>query len=260
MRTRTLLGLGAALLTSGLLALAGLDSRADDAQGGYKLVVPAGVVTELIKDDTKVVTDALKTDKPAGKDQKRAKVSAMLLAIYAEANGKDTGLHAQALKVIDALNKEDGVAEAKAAAAKLASPGTDSAKGDPLKAVWDESQKDYDKDLVMQLFKGTRAGGLGYEKMIKELSEKTPSAKDMAAVATLAAKTAMLTQAIERVGPSKSGGGQKTPENWRKFAGDLQKAAIETANDASKKNAAGVKAGLGRMDKACVNCHEVFKN
>jgi len=258
MRTRTLLGLFAALLTCGLLALASLDGRADEG-GGWKMIVPANVAAELIQDDTKVVKDALKADKPAPKDQKRAKVSAMMLAIYGEANGKDGGLHAGAIKVIEALNKDDGVAEAKAAASKLAAGGDGGAKGDPLKAIWDESNKDYDRDLAMQLFKGTRAGGLGYEKMVKELSEKTPTAKDMSAVHLLAYKTAMLTQVLERIAP-KAQGGQKTPENWKKFAGALQKAALETGGAASKKDPAGVKAGLGRMDQACVNCHEVLKN
>jgi hypothetical protein len=257
MRTRTLLGLGAALAT-GILVLANLDSRADE-NGGWKMIVPPNVAAELVKDDTKVVMDALKSEKPLGKDQKRAKVAAMLLAIYGGADGKDAGLHGRAMKVIDALNKDDGIAEAKAAAAQLATPGSGDAKGDPLKALWDDSNKDYDRDLAMQLFKGTRAGGLGYEKMVKDFSEKTPNAKEMNAIALLAYKAAMLTQAIEKIA-QKPQGGQKTPENWKKFAGDLRKAALETGEAASKKNAAEVKAGLGRMDKACVNCHEVFKN
>jgi hypothetical protein len=258
MRRGIRIGFGFAVLAAGMVALTALRGRADE-QGGWKMLVPANVVAELIKEDTKVVNDALKAEKPLAKDQKRAKVAAMLLAIYGGADSKNGGLHGQAIKVIEALNKEEGVAEAKAAAAQLSASGGGDAKGDPLKAVWDVENKDYDRDLAMQLFKGTRAGGLGYEKTVKELSEKTPTAKDMNAVSVLAYKTAMLTQALERI-PLKAQGGQKTPDNWKKFVGELRKAALETGEAASNKNAAAVKAGLGRMDKACVNCHEVFKN
>src|SRR5262249_42721259 len=129
----------------------------------------------------------------------------------------------------------------------------------PLKAAWDAENKDYDRDTAMQLFKGTRAGGLGYEKSIKELSEKTPSPKDMEQVRIMAYKITMFTQALERIRP-KGKGGQQSPENWKKFASELQRSALETGEAATKKNAAAVKAGLGKMDKACVNCHEVFKN
>ena len=54
-------------------------------------------------------------------------------------------------------------------------------------------------------------------------------------------------------------GGKKTPENWKKFAQDLQASAVETGAAAAKKDAKAVQASIGKMDKSCVNCHEVFK-
>ena len=268
MRTRTLTGLGTVALAAGLIALASLSGQAaDDAAGSYKLLVPASAADDLIKDDTKVVSDTLKAAKVEKKDIKRAKVATMLLGIYAEAKigankdkAKMEALQAQAAKVLDDLLKEDGLADAKKDAAKLSSPAAGKAeKVDWRKAIWDPENKEYDKDLAMQLFKSSRAGGLGYEKKIKDFAEKTATAKDMGEIAIMAYKAAMIGQVLEHIAPEKSQGGKKTPENWTKFAQDLQASAVETGNAAAKKDATTVKAAIGRMDKSCVNCHEVFK-
>ena len=264
MKRRTLMGTGAAALVAGVLALASLDTRAADNPTGYKLIIPAAALSDLIKDDTKVVADALKGPKVEKKDLKRAKVATMVLGIYAEAglSGKEAAkmeaLQGQAAKVLEDLLKEDGAADAKTDAAKLGTPSGSGAKFDWLKAVWDSDNKEYDKDLAMQLFKSTRAGGLGYEKKIKDFAEKDLTAKDMTEIVNLAYKVAMISQAVERIGPT-TAMGKKSPENWVKFAKDLQASAVETGDAAAKKDAKTAKAAIGKMDKACVNCHEVFK-
>jgi len=279
MMTRTLMGFGALALVAGILALAGLDTRAADNPSDYKMIVPLTAVGDLIKDDVKVVNGALvptvitrtedgkevKTETWEKKNVKRAKVATMMLGVYAEASinankdkAKMEALQSQAAKVLEDLLKDDGLADAKKEAAKLGSPSGSGAKMDWLKAVWDAENKDYDRDLAMQLFKSTRAGGLGYEKKIKDFAEKDLTAKDMAETVTLAYKAAMIAQAVERIGPT-TAMGKKTPETWAKFAKDLQTSAVETGNAAAKKDAKATKAAIGRMDKACVNCHEVFK-
>src|SRR5207248_3249738 len=83
MMNRTRMGLGAVALTAGLLALAGLDGRADNFNTTWDLP-PAGV-NDLVKDDTKVVADTLNAAELKAPAIKRAKVATMLLGIYAEA-------------------------------------------------------------------------------------------------------------------------------------------------------------------------------
>src|SRR5262249_56501089 len=96
-------------------------------------------------------------------------------------------------------------------------------------ALWDTENKSWDKDLAMQLFKTTRAGGLAYEKTIKDYAEKDPPAGEMSKIAMLAYKTAMLAQVIEQLNPEK-------PE-WKKFAQNLQATAKEVGDAATNKNA-----------------------
>jgi hypothetical protein len=256
MMNRTRMGLGAVALAAGLLALASLNSRADNNSTTWD--VPPGGLDDLVKDDTKVVTDTLNAAELKKPAIKKARVATMMLGIYAEA-GKKPALQGQAAKVLEALMKEDGVADAKAAAAGLSKPAGGAAKMDWVKALWDEDNKDYDKDLAMQLFKSTRAGGLGYEKKVKDFSEKTPAGKDLTDIATMANKTVMIAQVLQKIAPTKAGDAKKTPEAWTKFAKDLQAAAADTAKAAGKKDGAATKAAIGKMDKACVNCHEVFK-
>ena len=253
------MALGAMLLAAGLIALTQLTGRAGDDD--VKLVVPAAAIPGLVKDDIEKVTDALKgkDSKTLPKDIKRAKVLALDIALTAKAT-KNDALHAQAIQVLEALAKEDGLADAKKAATGLSNPTGGEAKGDAIKlALWDTDNKSWDKDLAMQLFKTPRAGGLGYEKMVKDWAEKTPAAKDLPAITMLAYQTAVLAQAIEHIGPDKSAGPGKTPEAWKKYAQTLRTTALEVADAATKKKPAEVKAALSRMDTSCVNCHEKFK-
>jgi hypothetical protein len=251
MSRRTLPVLGAVVLAAGLIALTQLTGRAGD--GDVKLVIPAAAATGLIADDILIVNKALepKDGKVLPKDVKRAKVATLDIALTAKAT-KNDALYAQAVQVLEALDKEDGVADARKAAEGLSKPAGGDAKGDPIKlALWDKDNKSWDKDMAMQLFKTARAGGLGYEKTIKDFAEKDPPAGKLKEIATLAYKTAMLAQAIEQLNPEK-------PE-WKKFAQNLQASAVEVGAAATKKNAAAVKTALGKMDGACVNCHDKFK-
>jgi len=255
-RTRTVLG--AFALAAGLFALSQLAGRAGDV----KLVVPAAAVTDMVKSDIEVVTAALagKDGKaPLPKDVKRAKVATLNIALTAKAS-KNDALYAQAIQVLEGLAKEDGIADARKAADGLSKPSGGDAKGDPIKlALWDTDNKSWDKDLAMQLFKTPRAGGLGFEKTIKDYAEKDPPASKLNEILAMAHKIAMLSQAIEQVGPDKADGPTKTPEAWKKFAETLQKTALEVATAASSKKAGAVREALFRMDTSCVNCHEKFK-
>src|SRR5262245_44933077 len=260
MSKRTLPVLGAFALAAGLFALLQLAGRAGD--GDVKPVVPAAAMASMVADDIKIVNEALKEKDgkaPLPKDVKRAKVAALDIALTAKAS-KNDALYGQAMQVLEALAKEDGVPDARKAAAGLSKPTGGDAKGDAIKlALWDSDNKSWDKDLAMQFFKTPRAGGLGFEKIIKDYAEKDPPANKLNEIMAMSHKIAMLSQAIQKVGPDTTAGPGKTPEAWKKFAEILQKTALEVAAAAGSKKPAEVKAALGRMDTSCVNCHEKFK-
>jgi hypothetical protein len=257
MNKRTLPVLGAIALAAGMLALAQLSSRADDV----KMVIPAAAAKSLMADDIKLVNDALKDGKdgkpPQPKDIKRAKMLTLDIALTAKA-GKNEALYGQAVKVLEALKDDDlakAVAAARPLAADLSNPKAEATTADAIKLVlWDADNKTWDKDLAMQLFKTARAGGLAYEKAIKDYAEKNPPAGELAKIAMMSNRIAMISQAIEQIGV-----GEKSPAEWKKFAEILRTTAVEVGDAATKKNAAAVKTGLGRMDTSCVNCHTKFK-
>jgi hypothetical protein len=270
---RTMIGLAAVAFAGGLVALTQLTGWAGDDE--VKLVVPAADAGNLMKDDIKIANDALKgkDGKVLPKDIKRAKVAALSVALIAKASKKDD-FYAQAVKALETLkilsevdkeNEKDfaaALASAQKATSELSSPKGGDSKGDAIKlALWDAENKDWDRDLAMQLFKTPRAGGLGYEKTIKDLAEKKAAltAKEMETMGKIATETAMLVQAVEQIGSTKAGGPGATPEAWKKFAQDLQKSAIETAGAVAKKDQAAVKAAINKMDTSCVNCHDKFK-
>jgi hypothetical protein len=256
MRTRTLLGVGGVLFASIVSGLICNQSRADD-----KLTVPAAAATKLIDEETKEIQKTLSEAKVGNKDRKRALLAAVVIAAVANDNAKDAKMAATrdvALKVADALKKED-TAAAKAAAAELSKPSGGSA-GEPMKLdlakyVFDDENKDFDRDLAMHLFKSTRAGGLGIETLIKNNTEKAPAGKDVdksiSAIYTIAA----LSNVIEQIGP-KEKVGAKDPKDWARFSKALKDSVAEAYD---KKKPADLKSAFNKIDASCVGCHNIFK-
>lgn len=263
MRTRTLLGLAALLTLASLVALWSIRSEAAD---GPKLVVSGPSARKLIEDDIKELQKALQPAKVEKRDQRRAKVLAMCIALNSQSlmatgsGDKATlgGNYETAIKVAEALH-DDKVADAKTAAA-----GFGKAKATAVKPVdvtkYLKDGDDLDIDTGMQPFKSTRAGGLGIEKMIKDIAEapKNPPAKDLPKIATMANRAATMTMYLEHLAP-KENIGKRTKAAWTKYINDLRIASMEAAAAAEKKDAAATKAALAKMDVSCVACHEIFK-
>jgi len=257
MKFRTLLGIAAALAVVVVLGL-----RAEES-GKVKLIGKNGDVVKLIEADTDELNKTLSPAKPDKKDLKRAKVLAVVIGLNAQAlgsgNAEAAAMHEQAGKVLAALNKDDGLAEAKEAAKalKTAKAGT-GATVDLVKGLFDEDPtvKDWDRDLVMQLFKTTRAGGLGIESKIKSWSEKAPAGgKDMDLAANYAQKSAVIGMALQRMTAPKG----KPAAAWQKLAKDMQVASEEAMEAAAKKDGKALMIAFGRVDKACTICHEQYK-
>lgn len=247
MKVRTMLGIGAVLSAAVLVGSLTTGSRAEET---VKLFGTNDSVKAILAADTAELQKILAAAKIEKKDSKRAKTLALVIGLNAKAVG-NMALHEQAGKVLAAL-ADDNNADAKKAAA-----GLGSAKGDG-KAVdligYFKDGQDWDRDLIMQLFKTPRAGGLGIESKIKKWGEDGVEAKDMATVASCAQKSAIIAAAIEGIDPPAAK--KQLKKEWSQYAKDLQAAAEEAIKAKDPKAA---KTAVDRMDKACTACHEKFK-
>jgi hypothetical protein len=248
MRVRTVLGIGVVMFVAAFVGLASLDSRADEKT--VKLFGSPDSVKKLTATDITDLQKILAAAKVEKKDSKRAKVLALVIGLNAQAAG-DMALHEQAGKVLAAL-ADDKFDDAKKAAAGLANAKGDGKAVDLMKFFFDPP--DWDRDLLMQLYKTPRAGGLGIESKIKKWGEDGVKASDMAAVVAAAQKSAVIAAAIESIDPPLAK--KQFKKEWSQYAKDLQAAAEEAIKAKDPKAA---KTAIDRMDKACTACHEKFK-
>lgn len=260
MKIRTRTGLAVVCGFAAVLAFARM-TGADDSQP-VKLAGSPQVLSGLLQKDVEELQKALAAAKPEKKDVKRAKVLALVVGLTAQSlgsNSEHAGATAQAAKVLAAL-AADNVAQAKEAAQALSSAksGGDAEKIDLVKsALFDSSENDWDRDLSMQLFKTVRAGGLGIESKIKAWAEKAPTGKDMESVVPFAHRTAVVGAALQHMAPPKG----KSADEWKKYAVDMQTAAEQILELASKDKPDGksLVQAFNRLDHACTVCHEKFK-
>src|SRR5262249_12340286 len=128
------LAAGAALLVLGLgvcLATADAGPAAEDKAPPQMTgqILSAEDVEPLIKEDVKVIQDALK--KGDKKSLTKARVVGMLVALYAQTT-KQAGLRDQALKVADAITKDNAAAAEQAAAALAGGAKPTGATAEPV--------------------------------------------------------------------------------------------------------------------------------
>lgn len=241
---------GAALLALGLgYCLTTADARpvADDKATELmtKEVVSADDAKALITAQAKVIKDALaKGDK---KSQTKARVAAMLAALAAQTTGQK-GTRDQALKVADAISKEN-MDQAKQAAEGL--PGGANAGGAAGPVAL---QTMIDITDLMTVFKLEKAGGQELEKMLPGLT-KRPDADKVRLFATQLAIVSLYTEELK---PQPAGG--KDPKDWVKYAQDLRASALDALKAAKAKDTAGMKTALRKADESCNNCHMKFRD
>ena len=257
MKIRTMLGIGAALCATAVFGPPRTDIRAEEG-GNVKLVGSAADVAKLIKDDAAELQKALSAPSPAAKDRKRARVLAVVIALNAKALGGDsTGIQAQATKIAESLAKgDDGVADAKNAAAGLLKAKGDGGSSDPVNTLKDDDGT-WDRDLAMQLFKSARAGGYGIESKVKSWAEKAPASKDMETAAAYAQKCAVIGMVLQQMSPPKDK--KVSAGDWKKYATDMTAAAADAMKAAKSGDGKAVLTAYSRVDRACTVCHEVAK-
>jgi cytochrome c' len=263
MKIRTMLGIGACFCAAAVFGPPRTDLRADEG-GKVKLIGSAKDVAKLIDEDSAELQKALSAAKPALKDQKRARMLAVVIALNSKAlGGNGAATLEQAAKVAEALAKgDDGLADAKAAAGALTTaktPGSGT-QGDPVKTLWDSdpNTKDWDRGLAMQLFRAARIGGMGIEGKIKVWAEKAPAGKDMDLAASFAQKSAVVGMVLQQMSPPKD---KKVPaDDWKKFAKNLTAASEDAMKAAKSGNEQAIKTAYGRVLQSCVACHDVAKD
>jgi hypothetical protein len=257
MKIRTVLGIGACLCAAAVFGPPRTDIRADEG-GKVKLVGSAKDVSKLIEEDSAELQKALSAPKPAVKDVKRARILAVVIALNAKAlGGNGAAVQEQAVKVAEALaNGNDADAKQAAAALTTAKTPSSGAHGDAIKTLMDDdpATKDWDRGLAMQLFRLPRLGGLGIESKIKIWVDRPPTGKDMDLAASHAQKAAVVGMVLQRMSPPKDK--KITAGEWKKFASDMSVSAEEAMKAAKSGNRDAVKAAFGRVDQACVACHE----
>lgn len=262
MKIRTLMGLAAALCVAAVLSVPRGSLSADEA-GAVKLIGNEKAVSELVQADVKELQSILSAGAPEKKNLKRAKVLAMVIGLNTQAIGKGEAMaiHDQAGKVLEALGKDDLAAAKEASKAMTTAKNGGGKAHDVVKGMFDADPtvNDWDRDLVMQLFKTPRAGGIGIENKIKAWAEKAPVGKDLELAANYAQKSAMIGLALQRMAPPAKQ--KQLTADWKKLAEDMTSASEEAYKLASaeKKDGKALMASMSRIDKACTVCHEKFK-
>jgi hypothetical protein len=248
--------LGAAVLIAGLLAIAYAPSQAAD--------VPEDVLETLIKQDAAHIGKLLKEPRPEKKIV-FIKSNAMMLAAYAQGQlGKGSGSDAKyaalrhnALKIAEAgaaKKIKDAIEPAKA----LTAAGGDTANIDTKPLKLHELHK-FDLHELMAQYKKTAVGGLNIEEDIKNYAKKG-GAKPLDAAA-IAARTLTTAEFLDVMEPDEGFNPKKPKKIWEE-SNEKQKVAAKELLQVAKEPKADAKklqAAFGKLDAACIMCHDTFK-
>jgi len=233
--------------------------------GSMKTLLPAADVAKLIESETKVINSTLAAGIGEKKMGTKVKVSALMLAQYAQNGmvaepgkaGQYAGLRDRAVQLAKAA--EAGNAdEAKALAKTLTLAGGPAAKPDAV-----DLAKLMDLDELMQQFKPERGGGKELEKKLQFLAKRRAplTAAEVADAASLGLQSAVIGQLAEHYAPAADMGAKKKAD-WVAWSQDMAKLSLEAARlaSATKPDEKAVKAALKKMDDNCAKCHSVFKD
>lgn len=185
-----------------------------------------------------------------------ARALAMLLALEAEALG-DATLQNQALQLAEVLNKKDFAAADKLAKTLKVQPGSAPLASKPL-----HKHAGFHLEEVMSPFRLGRSGGLNIEKDIRDWSKKGVKL-DPAAVETLAARTALLSEYTYHLPNDKAEVNKANTEQWQKYCQELTELSRQLAEEAAKGKSASPNALSGLLNKInnkCNDCHNKFRD
>jgi cytochrome c556 len=238
---------------------------AADSKGPWKSVLPEGEFSKLVTAEAKVVSDAIGKGLADKKMATKAKVSALMIAAYAQSAmlgnaAKGPQLAALRDKAVAASKAAaDGNAdEARKLAAELTPTAGGTGKAEPV-----DLSKHLDLADLMTQFKPERGGGKELEKKLKALSAKraalTPA--EVQDAVSLAYQSAIIAQFTEVMGPDADMGNKKKAD-WIKMSQEMGTLGVEAAKtaSASRPDDKAVKAALKRLDDNCTKCHQVFRD
>ena len=237
------------------------------ADSPWKAVLPDAEFAKLVNIENKLLHDHIGKGLDEKRNATRARVSALMIAGYAQSGmmaGGDkaeqlAGLRDLAIKAAKAV--EDGKADD---AKKLAGMLTPTAKGEAgAKKEPVDLNKLLDLEELMNQFKLEKAGGKELEKKIKTFMQKRAalSVEELKDATVTAYQAAIISQFTVGFAP-KADEGKKKKADWLKWShemGDMAVAAAK-ASSASKPDDKGVKAAFRKLDDVCANCHGVFKD
>jgi hypothetical protein len=221
--------------------------------------VPAADVAKLVNMEVKNIGVELAKPTFLKKGQKRVRMAAFMIAVYAQ-NAKDNApamatLRDQAFKVMKAA-EAGNAAETK----KLASTLSPDIKPDPAVNTAPVALKDHlDLESVMRTFSSDKVGGFGMEKALEDLVDaKSLDAAQLEKTALLGQKVSMIARVAQTYGPD-SDKGQKTKKTWNALAAEMRAEASELAAAAEAKKDADIGKLANKLTGTCTKCHDIFR-
>ncbi len=95
--------------------------------------------------------------------------------------------------------------------------------------------------------------------LAKKPLSKTQLEKEADGLERMAYTAAAIGQVANYKPPDKDDG-KKKKKDWLAWSQEMSETALELAEAAKKKDAAGIKTAAGKLDNKCNTCHEVFKD
>jgi hypothetical protein len=223
--------------------------------------LPDADMTRLIDTEIKFIQEALAKGKADRKTTNKVKMSALLIAHYAQSGmNKDNAkqmatLRDQALKVIKAVSDEP------AAAKKLADSLSTKIAADPSAKTDKVSLTPHlEVGLVMRVFSSKTIGGFGIERDLDDMAgmKGNVADADKQRIGDFARKLLLIaTLAHDHYTPEADEGGGKTKKNWQTFATGFRDAAHGMVQ--SVKNNGDIGVAANNVMNSCQKCHDVFR-
>lgn len=138
--------------------------------------------------------------------------------------------------------------------AVVAAKGLGSGKADKATFEWE-------LDDIMAPFKLTRSGGLNMEKDLKDAAKAGKI--DAAAAEIIGARSAVIGDLTLKLPNDKAKTNPTTVAKWEKWSKEMSAASRDLAEEGAKGAAADQKkltATLKKLDAACINCHNEFRD
>jgi hypothetical protein len=218
------------------------------------------ILGKLIAQETKSIDAEMAKTTFSKKGQKRVKMAAFMIAVYAQNAPKGNEqvmatLRDQALKVVAAADagKADDVK-------KLTPTLSLSIKADPsVKPGPVALEKHLELELLMRMFSSDKTGGFSMEKALEDLVDlKGLDAAQLEKTSLVGQKIVFMAKMAHAYGPE-SDQGKKTKKVWNELANEMETTAGEfTAAALAKKDAEVIRLA-NKLTGTCTKCHDVFR-